>query len=164
MPEDQWVKELHEKLPSSLRTQMGVYRRQYAQDYDAYVDLAQDLARELALADQDCERRRQKASQPGVLRPLPRVGPSAPRPTPPAFKHNPSTSTPTPPRKPSSGPVICYRCQKPGHYSHECPQAENKAIEPKEPSADLANNPEVTEDPPAEPEAYDSDGLGKASL
>ncbi|KAF2265266.1 hypothetical protein CC78DRAFT_600460 [Lojkania enalia] len=50
LPADQWVEEFHEKLPDALRTQMGIYRRQYSEQYDEYVDCAQEFARELAIS------------------------------------------------------------------------------------------------------------------
>ena len=127
LPASRWIAEAHDKLPAPVRVHMGPHR--YS-DYNTYMRVAQEIARDVAITEAaEAARKEKLARKTPPLRTSRRKSPGPENKGDSAAKNQPANKSAD---KPADKPVVCFRCRKPGHTSHECTQlasAEQKAVE-----------------------------------
>ena len=134
LPADQWVEELHEKLTDQLRMDMSRDVRRLKDDYNEFVGIARDLAREAAITDSRAAARAER-KKPATLPAKPReYAASQPLPASQPSRAAAAQATllrPSPVTSTSVTQPTCFRCRKPGHVVRDCPEKpiDQKAIE-----------------------------------
>jgi len=131
LPADQWVEEFHEKLTDQLRMDMSRDVRRLKDDYNEFVGIARDLAREAAITNSRAVARAERKKTVTLpAKPREYGLPTAPQPTrttaTPAAASRPSPVTSTP-----ASQLTCFRCHRTGHVARDCPDrpADQKAVE-----------------------------------
>jgi hypothetical protein len=105
-----------------MRTQLSSKLRKFRNQYDQYIEVAQDIAHDLAVSAKKAARREKIRNGP-----LKEAIQRTPKPSRPLVA--PAITNPTMRREQASSILICFRCQRPGHMAKDCTSSEQKAVE-----------------------------------
>lgn len=162
LPIDMWKEELHAKITGIMLIQMASHGADPGITFDQYVEKASDIEHAIHANHTVAEGRRMALAARNPIRTHSSITvPRRPVTTTPAPAVNvnvqrsaiPYRQISAPPAAPTPSNVICYNCNRPGHYANACtqPKAENKAAELVE------RTDEVFEDDYLEEQYHDAD-------